>query len=641
MTWKSFSMVFKGYATGDGKKATMKVKNAPLFQWDDVQKCESFGAVLHDGYVDISFDSDELSQKFWDMADSNGWNCLILENPVNGHIHSYWRDSKKRIEKNGKDKKLAVGLIADIHSGSTYIPLRVNGVDRFPPSFDPENIDEVPDELLPVNTSIDLLSLGEGDGRNDELFKYILILQSQLMLDREPIRHILDNINRFIFSEPLSQQEMDVITRDEAFDKPTFYDGKTFQHDRFGRYMINEFHCKKLNGRLHIYDNGIYRAGYSIIEKKMTEVISNLRANARTETLKYLEMWCEDAQMADARYIAFRNGIYDIVTDEMLQFTPDIPLTNQIPWDYNPEAYDELLDRTLNRLSCNDDEIRSVLEECVGYCFYRRNELSKSFILTGDGANGKSTFLETLQYVLSEQNYSALDIGELSERFSTVTLAGVLANIGDDIDDEFLQGKNISNFKKIVSGNSIKAENKGEKAFFFKPYTKLIFSANEIPRMRNKGFSAIKRRLVIIPFNATFTRDDDDYDEFLKYKLRNQSTVEYMIRLGVEGLKRVLKNHGFTTSEKIQKELDDFEKDNNPILQFIDETDESEIINQETRKVFLQYDVFCSQNGYTRTAKQTFTKEINRLMGLERSHKRIGENKRTAWVFVRKGEGKK
>ena len=37
-------MVFKGYATGTGKKATMKVKDAQLLSWDDVQGNQSFGA---------------------------------------------------------------------------------------------------------------------------------------------------------------------------------------------------------------------------------------------------------------------------------------------------------------------------------------------------------------------------------------------------------------------------------------------------------------------------------------------------------------------------------------------------------------------------------------------------------------------
>ncbi len=106
--------------------------------------------------------------------------------------------------------------------------------------------------------------------------------------------------------------------------------------------------------------------------------------------------------------------------------------------------------------------------------------------------------------VLSRNNYVSLDLDELSEKFSTTTMYGKLANIGDDISDDFLQGKAIAQFKKIVSGNDIKAENKGQDVYFFRPTVKLLFSANEIPRMRNKGFDAIKRRLVIIPFKAKF-----------------------------------------------------------------------------------------------------------------------------------------
>lgn len=261
MGWKGNKEVFKGYATGDGKNPTMKVKDAKLLSWEQIEGNHSFGAILNKDYVDISFDSDELSQKFWDMAEQNNWNCLILENPNNGHIHSYWKDTHHRIEKGGRDKKLAVGLIADIHSGSTYIPLKVDGVDRFPPSFEPSQVDEVPDELLPVNTQIDLMDLSEGSGRNDDLFKYILILQSQLMLDVDAIRKVLGNINQFIFKEPLSDEEMEVITRDEAFAKPIFYKGKTFLHNAFGQYLKQEFHVIRINGQLHVYDNGIYKSG--------------------------------------------------------------------------------------------------------------------------------------------------------------------------------------------------------------------------------------------------------------------------------------------------------------------------------------------------------------------------------------------
>ena len=337
MDWKGNSMVFKGYATGTGKKATMKVKDAQLLSWDDVQGNQSFGAIMNQDFVDISFDTDELSQKFWDMAEKNNWNCLILENPENGHIHSYWKDTEHRIEKGGKDKKLAVGLIADIHSGSTYIPLRVNGVDRFPPSFEPDDIDEVPDELIPVNTQIDLLNLSEGDGRNDSLFRYILVLQGAGM-EEDTIRRVLENANEFILSESLGQDELDIILRDEAFEKPVFYKGKTFLHDKFGDYMIRQHHIKRINGQLHCYRDGIYITGGIYIENLMTDEIRSIKANQRTEVLKYIGIRIPDSEdvMMQENLIAFRNGILNIKTGELLPFSPEYIVTNKIPWDYNP-----------------------------------------------------------------------------------------------------------------------------------------------------------------------------------------------------------------------------------------------------------------------------------------------------------------
>ena len=638
MNWKGNDQAFRGYVRGnpegDGKSPASKVKGKDLQKWSEVSSCDCFGAILNEGYVDISFDSDELSQKFWDMAEKNNWNCLILENQKNGHIHSYWKDSKKRIEKGGKDKKLAVGLVADIHNGSTYIPLRVHGVDRFPPCFEPDTIDEVPDELIPVNTQIDLLNLSEGQGRNDELFKYILILQSQLLLSKEDIRRVLQNTNDFVFSEPLNQDELEVICRDEAFEKPVFYNGKVFLHDAFGRYMKNEFHIKRINGQLHVYDQGIYKSGYRFIENKMIELIPALKANSRTEVLKFLEIITpEETYTSDANLIAFRNGVYDLSTDKLLPFNPEHIITNMIPWDYNPSAYSELCDKTLNKIACQDAEIRSLLEEAIGYCFFRQNELSKSFMMVGSGSNGKSTFLDMVKNVVSRQNYVALDIGELSERFSTSSMFGKLACFGDDSDDSFLEGKAIAQFKKIVSGNDLKGENKGQDVFFFKPYTKLFFSFNELPRMRNKGFFAIKRRLVIIPFNATFSKEDPDFDSGITWKLKKQDVAEYLVQLGIQGLKRVLANQAFTESQKVNAEVESFERDNNPLLLFLDEVEEDEILNHETKEVFARYDTFCFENGFQKLAMQTFSKEITNKLDCKIADRRV--NGKKCRLFVR------
>lgn len=627
MEWKGNDIAFKGYVIGKGKQAIMKVKNVQLLSWDAVQRYRSFGTILNQYFVDISFDTNERSQKFWDMAEKNNWKCLIFENLENGHIHSIWRIPNSWKSKDGRDKKLAVGLIADIHSGSTYIPLRVDGVDRFPPSFEPDDIDEVPVELFPVNTTIDLEGLQEGDGRNEELFRYILILQSQLGLDEELIRRVLYNTNYFIFQEPLSDDELEVILRDEAFQKPVFFCDKTFLFDRFATWLKNTYHVVKINNQLYIYQNGIYVEGENL-GTVIRENVPNIKKNQKAEVFDCLRDITECKTQADARYIAFRNGVLDIVTGQMQSFSPDLVITNQIPWDYNPEAYSELADDTLNKLACGDKPIRALLEECIGYCFYRANDYKKSFMLTGKGNNGKSTFLDCVKAILGDGNISALDLKELGDRFSTSMMFGKLANIGDDIGDDFLQGSQVATFKKVVSGNRIKAERKGQDPFEFNPYVKLLFSANDIPRMKDKT-GAVLNRLVIIPFNARFTKYlpsgeiDPDYNPKIRYELVEQSSVEYLIRVGVEGLKRIIGNQGFSKSDATEQMAEEYDLMNNPIKGFFAEQDEGYIFRETVQDIFTRYQLYCNDCGIKPETKISFGKTVAEMFQVESKNTRV------------------
>ena len=142
----------------------------------------------------------------------------------------------------------------------------------------------------------------------------------------------------------------------------------------------------------------MYVDGQFEIEAEMIRHISNLNRVKRNEVMSYLNLLIRDnAQPSDANLIAFKNGIYNIITDEFLPFSPEIIITNKINWDYNPAAYSELVDNTLNKIACHDKQIRMLLEEVIGYCLYRRNELGKAFILIGDRANGKSTFLDMVK----------------------------------------------------------------------------------------------------------------------------------------------------------------------------------------------------------------------------------------------------
>lgn len=621
--WKVFKTYVIGSPSGNGKKPKEKVKGrAHIHDWDEVQDEDCFGAILQDDYVDVSFDTPEMFSAFLNMAEQNEWRCLALPSTHGGH--TYWKKPKHRM-KGGTDVKLAVGFVADIHHGGTYIPLRVHGKDRFPArrDVDPgEEYQELPEELWTVKTDMDLWGANIGDGRNSALFGYILVLQ-KLQLDNDTIRRIITNANSYVFDTPLDRSELDVILRDEAFAAPVFYtDTGAFLQEELARYLVNNYHVVLIDRQLHIYVNGVYKADPEEIERIMIEVIPGLKRNSRTETLASLRLLAPKMDKADARYIAFKNGIYDLADHKLIPFTPDVAVTNKIDANYDPQAYSAIGDRVLNDWSCNDPTIRALLEECVGYCLYRENDLRKAFILTGGKRNGKSVFLDWLKNTLGEENICALDLKELSDRFSTAMMYGKLANIGDDISDDFLQGTGVALFKKIVAGNRIKAEQKGKDPFEFNPYVKLLFSANEIPRIRDSS-GAVLDRLIIIPFDATFEENDPKCIPDLRGILRKEEQKMYLIRVAIEGLKRVRDRDGFTASKRAKDQREQYRIENNPLLGFIADTEIDQIVNHSTKEVYNAYAIYCNDNGLNAIGRQKFTRLINTQLGLKSEKRRV------------------
>lgn len=612
---------YKGFVPTSSKIPKIKFKDrSELLTYDQVKNFSEYAGVLEDNVILIDIDDAHQAEILMQIVEDLQLDCVVRQTSRGKHF--LFENSGVESCKTGA--KLACGLTADIKVGkhNSTQQLKINGKERFI-EWDCEQIKPLPKWLFPVKTDIDFLNLQDGDGRNSILYAYILTL-TQAGFTQEESRECLRIINKYILKEPLSDDELEIIMRDEAFPAETFYDGKRFLHSNFAMFMKNNNNIKRINGILHVYKDGVYVPGNREIECEMIKYLPTLKAAQRVEVLKYLDIICtNNTESTAANLIAFNNGLFDIIAKELKPFDAQEVITNKIPWDYDPEAYSEIADKTLNKLACNDPQIRALLEECIGYCFYRRNELSKAFVLTGDKSNGKSTFLDMVKNVLGEMNFSALDLAELDERFSVATMAGKLANIGDDISDDFLQGRSVANFKKLVSGNQVKAEIKNDpNVFFMKPTVKLLFSANEIPRMKDKT-GAVLRRLVIIPFKARFSPSDPDYDPYITYKLRDESVMKYLIRLGLEGLERIMQNRKFTSSAKVEKELEEYERQNNPILLFLEEKERCEIENQPTKDVHLAYRVFCSENGFQEMTLANFSKEICKRLNLEVVRRRI------------------
>ena len=618
-------MFFRGYVHIDkNKRAQMKFKNTPteaLLTYDQAVYHPNFAGILADDIILIDVDDFEQSEILFKVVKQNNLNCRVYKTTRGKHF--LFRNTD--VPANRTHCTIALGLQADIKLGkkNSYSVLKFNGVQReILRDIQGDEADMLPRYLIPIGSSADFLNMEQGDGRNQALFNYILTLQSEGFTVEES-RECIRIINKCVLADPLPENELDIVLRDDAFKKPVFFNKRTFLHDKFAEHIKRVHRVTKINGNLHQFVDGVYTHDLKALQRLMIMEIPKLTDAQRREALKQLDLLCDEMAQPDRHFIAFNNGLLNINTGDLLPFSSNVIVTNRIPWDYNPHAYDKLMDTTLDKICCNDPEIRMLIEEMLGACFYSSSTVGggKSFFLTGAKGNGKSTLLDIIKIVLGKNNYSSLDLKEIDERFKTVMLFGKLANIGDDIDSGYKSSTSI--FKKIVTGNTIVAEYKGENSFEFDPYATLIFSVNEPPRI-NDPTGAVQRRLQIIPLKAQFSETDADYDPEIKFKLERQAAIEYVAALGVDGLKRVLKNKRYSQSKKVKAELEEYEFENNPVLIFIEEHGLNNIVNEPTDTVYGYFEGFCIKSGFKGVLnKVNFSKQLKLHFGITTKNTKI------------------
>lgn len=118
--------------------------------------------------------------------------------------------------------------------------------------------------------------------------------------------------------------------------------------------------------------------------------------------------------------------------------------------------------------------------------------------------------------------------------------------------------------------------------------------------------------MIIIPFNATFSSSDADFDPFISDKLKSRGAIEYLIKLGVAALKRIRETKKFTSSAKVVKELKEYNEENNPILIFTSELTEEELVREPVSYWYSRYGEHCLAYGCTPISRVFFSKTILR-----------------------------
>ena len=635
--------LFKGYLLSNGKIPLSSVKTAELLTEPPTD--HDYVGVLYEDIIQIDFDDEKSSEIALKIVSEYKMKCDILKTSRGVHLY-FLNDGKVTSQSVGIFN--AIGLKCDIGLGSKdrVVPLRITNDVEVIRIVNGEEVTTkvkrtVQREWLQTYEKLDILpscfrpiskvdyELSKSNTRNQTLFNYILRLQIH-EFSKDDIRKTIKIINKYILYESLSDKEIDLITRDEAFSQELFFADNRFLHDRFGNYMLTNSNIVKIDGQVFIYtDEHLYSNDPLEFERKMLSKIPSLKETQRKEVYKYIVLKCTKiGEFASPRYIGLKDSILDIETMQQFPYSPNWIINNKINLEYDENAYSEVMDKTLNKVSCNDKEIRSLFEEMLGYTLYRKNTMQSCFILTGEGSNGKSTMLNVLKKLIGKQNYCSLDLRELEETFKPAELHNKLANIGDDISAKYLENSSV--FKKVVTGESFVVQRKYAQPFELESYATQIFCANELPQVNDKtdGFS---RRIIIIPFNAVFTKADPDYDPFIEDKLMSDESLQYLLKLSVDGLKRVLTNMGFTRSKVGEKEKSEYIKYNNNVLEWLDY--EPKIENETVTDVYMSYKVWCANNGVSSYKKINFSKELKRTLGVESKTKYV--NGKTVRVYVK------
>ena len=633
------------YIILDGKTPTHGFKDGQGTKTkEEVKDFDNVAVVVPKGYVVLDFDTTSDAEIMLNIVEALDLKTRVMRTTRGIHC---WFKSPEEEPKNFIKNRLAVGIYCDRKAGgrNAYVKIKQDGKPReWIRKVKADDMEVVPKWLMPVSAPSGKFSfkdMGEGSGRNQELFNYIVYLQTK-GFNKSEIRETIEIINDYVLADPLPDSEIATICRDEAF-KPDDViaeqiqkaeDKKAgFSHNEFGDQLIHEFKIIELNGTLYVYEDGYYQADDRIIENKMIELYPGILQRQRTETLAYIRIKTH-VNANDIRvnpYILnLKNTRLDVRNGKCLEFTPDAIEFDRIPVTYDPSAYCADLDKMLNRVFCGDREVINLFEEMLGAVLLKHNRYQKAFLFYGGGSNGKSTILDMLKTFIGSRNYSAIALEKVTDRFNTAELENRLANIGDDIDNVVL--KDTGTLKKLFSGNAITVERKGERPYTIEPYATHIYSCNAIPRSFDKS-EGFYRRWLLIPFNARFSASDEDYDPMVGDKITTPTALSYLLNLGIKGAQRLIRNGKFTEPQSVKDALEAYKADNSTVLSWIEDKELTldYFLDQPRDVAYSEFADWCKVSGIKSsmvTGKKTFFREVAQKFDFEEKAKQKADGKR-------------
>lgn len=271
-----------------------------------------------------------------------------------------------------------------------------------------------------------------------------------------------------------------------------------------------------------------------------------LRMNGNVWTANQQDI---DTQSSDQyKYIPLAGGkLLEWRTGELKPWDPETLLTYVLPVEYDPDAKCPEWERRLAEW-LPDEGSRKIMQEFIGYSLIPYMGFEKALLIQGEGANGKSLFLETIQAILGYKVVSAIGLNQLFRQFGKKDIIGKTLNIVNEAGADYLKEGNADEFKNMVSGGRVIADVKGKDPITFNNTAKFIFSANHDIKTSDKS-AAWLRRMLIVPFDQDFTKSTESKNDILRPIKKEYTGI---FNWAVKGLQRLMEQRDFTVSQKVE-----------------------------------------------------------------------------------------
>lgn len=321
----------------------------------------------------------------------------------------------------------------------------------------------------------------------------------------------------------------------------------------------------------------------------------------------------EIKQYEQRRIMTCLNGTLFISPKGKIHFqdrhNSNLAVTNLLNFEYNPKAKCPKWKKFLNRVVPDPDNQKTIME-FLGYCFLPSHNYEAFLYLYGSsGANGKSVILDVFQSFLGDENVSALQLGQLHGH-ELHGLANKLLNVGSELQKEGLDKGQFAVLKNLVSPKDkiqINPKQRDPYVLLPKDKPKLAIAGNE--KAWQGVDNAVLRRMLFISFDIEIK----DNEKVRGLSDRFNDELSGIFNLALEGLRRLIRQGGFTKSDKMKMELNEYRDDINPVRTFIRD---ALIIDKQIRVpkkyLYTLYQSYINEKGGRPLKDSNFFKSIKK-----------------------------